>query len=258
MNTPYPEPPYSEDLLADLHAGALPDETAAYMRERIVNDPAAQRVLAALDRTSDSLRSLSEDPKSVPPEVDSRIAAALAAIQNDSRARHDAQQPPSAPVDLSERRRRSTTHAPRARVTALLVGAAAAIAVLVGVVTVVATRTTDEPGAGVQAQPSTSANTTQLDATQLDGVEKASALSVLGKTGHAPFESEAALRRCTAANGVPASTPVLGSGEITVGGSERVVILLGTGMAGRFDALVVEQGCDTDNPATVSRTRLGG
>ena len=256
MNTPYPEPPYSEDLLADLHAGALPDDTAAYMRERIVNDPAAQSVLAALDRTSESLRSLSEEPKPVPPEVDSRIAATQSAIHNDSLARDAAQQSSVAPVDLSERRRRSSTRAPR--VAALLVGAAAAIAVLVGVVTVVATRTTDEPGAGVQAQPSTSANTTQLDAPQLDGVEKASALSVLGKTGHAPFESEAALRRCTAANGVPASTPVLGSGEITVGGSERVAILLGTGMAGRFDALVVEQGCDTDNPATVSRTRLGG
>lgn len=258
MNTPYPEPPYSEDLLADLHAGALPDDTAAHMRARIANDPPAQRVLAALDRTTDSLRYLSNESKPVPPEVDSRIAATLSAIQNDSRARHDAQQPSTAPVDLSERRRRSTTRAPRARFAALLVGAAAAIAVLVGVVAVVATRTTDGPGAGVQAQPSTSANTTQLDTTQLDGVEKASALSVLGKTAHAPFESDEALRRCTAANGVAASTPVLGSGEITVGGSERVVILLGTGVAGRFDALVVEQGCDTDNPATVSRTRLGG
>ena len=253
MNTPYPEPPYSEDLLADLHAGALPDDTAAYMRERIINDPAAQQVLAALDRTSESLRSLSEEPKPVPPEVDSRIAATLSAIHNDSLARDAAQQSSVAPVDLSERRRRSTTRAPRARVAALVVGAAAAIAVVVGVVAVVAIRTTDESGAGVQAQPSTSASTTQLD-----GVEKASALSVLGRTGHTPFESEAALRRCTAANGVPASTPVLGSGEITVGGSERVAILLGTGMAGRFDALVVEQGCDTDNPATVSRTRLGG
>ncbi len=258
MNTPYPEPPYSEDLLADLHAGALPDDTAAHMRARIANDPAAQRVLAALDRTTDSLRYLSDESKPIPPEVDSRIAATLSAIQNDSWARHDAQQPSTAPVDLSERRRRSTTRAPRARFAALLVGAAAAIAVLVGVVAVVATRTTDEPGAGVQAQPSTSANTTQLDTTQLDGVEKASALSVLGKTAHAPFESDEALRRCTAANGVAASTPVLGSGEITVGGSERVVILLGTGVAGRFDALVVEQGCDIDNPATVSRTRLGG
>lgn len=258
MNTPYPEPPYSEDLLADLHAGALPDDTAAYMRERIANDPAAQRVLAALDRTSESLRSLAEESKPVPREVDSRIATTLSAIQNDSLASRTAQQSSAAPVDLSERRRRSTTRAPRRRIAALLVGAAAAIAVLVGVVAVVATRTTDEPGAGMQAQPSTSANTTQLDATQLDGVEKASALSVLGRTGHTPFESEAALRRCTAANGVAASTPVLGSGEITVGGSERVVILLGTGMAGRFDALVVEQGCDTDNPATVSRTRLGG
>ena len=63
MNTPYPEPPYSEDLLADLHAGALPDDTAAHMRARIANDPAAQRVLAALDRTSESLRSLSEESK---------------------------------------------------------------------------------------------------------------------------------------------------------------------------------------------------
>jgi hypothetical protein len=37
-----------------------------------------------------------------------------------------------------------------------------------------------------------------------------------------------------------------------------VVILLGTGVAGRFLALVVGPDCDTGNPATVSRTTIGG
>lgn len=258
----YPEPPYSDELLADLHAGALPDDVAAHVRRRIVNDPAAAQVLDALDRTGESLRELPLDSTPVPPEVDSRIAATLWAIRAESQQsaghQHDEHAGSETVTDLTEHRRRSTPRAPRTRTVAFILGAAAAVAVVVGVVAVIATGHNDDQSAGVQAQPSTSAETTHLGDADLDGVEKAAALSVLGRTTHAPFESDAALRRCTAANGIPASTPVLGSGEVTVGGSDRVVILLGTGQAGRFDALVVEPGCDTHNPATVSKTRLGG
>lgn len=255
MNKPYPEPPYSEELLADFHAGALPDDVAAHMSRRIVDDPSAQRVLAALDRTADALHALPLEPAPVPEDVDAKIASTLAAIRAESvpaashAAAHTSPQPV---VDLAPRRRRRSPS--RARIAAIAVGTAAAVALLVGVVAVVLTTTDSAPDRGLQAQQSSaSANTSGLD-----GVEKAAALSVLGKRTHAPFDSDAALQRCTAANGVPASTPVLGSGEITVGGSTRAVILLGTGVAGRFDALVVERDCDTGNPATVSRTRLGG
>ena len=45
--------------------------------------------------------------------------------------------------------------------------------------------------------------------------------------------------------------------QITVGGRPAAVILLSTGVAGRFEALVVGLDCDTNNPATVSRTVIG-
>ncbi len=255
MNQSYPEPPYSEELLADFHAGALPDDVTAHLRRRIADDPSALRVLAALDRTTDALHARPLEPVRVPEDVDAKITSTLAAIRAESvpAASHAAAHTSAEPVvDLAQRRRRRSPS--RARIAAIVVGTAAAVALLVGVVTAALTTTDNAPDRGVLAQRSSASTATS----GLDGVEKAAALSVLGKRAHAPFGSDAALRRCTAANGVPASTPVLGSGEITVGGSTQAVILLGTGVAGRFDALVVDRDCDTGNPATVSRTRLGG
>ena len=67
-----------------------------------------------------------------------------------------------------------------------------------------------------------------------------------------------ALRRCTAAHLVPVEVVIVGSGRILVDGTGAAAILLSTGVAGRFDALIVGLDCDLGNPALISRGIVGG
>ncbi|MFT4042457.1 MAG: hypothetical protein QM673_04770 [Gordonia sp. (in: high G+C Gram-positive bacteria)] len=264
MSTPYPDPPFSADLLADLHAGVLPDDIAAHVRAYLPHDRAAAEILKALDRTVDDLRSISIDQLPVPPEVVLRSQRTVAAIADETRARSIHRSPPDATRYYSSTRarthgstgparRRSTGRRSHVAVAATVSLVAAAVAITVGILTSVLPRShRDEPT--VTAQQSTPT----VPPATLGSAERVAALSVLGSTSAAPFGSATALRACTAANGVPSTTPVLGSGEIMVGSVSRIVILLATGVAGRFDALVVAHGCGRGNPATVSRTTIGG
>jgi len=74
------ELPVTVDLLADLQAGLLDDETAAQVRRRVRTDPAAKAQLAALDRVRRHLSALGVDSASapdVPADVTATIRAAL-------------------------------------------------------------------------------------------------------------------------------------------------------------------------------------
>ncbi len=87
-------PPWSVDLIADLHAGVLPPEVAAQLRPRVEADPESREILAALDATLADLHSLPVIP--MPDHVAARIDAALAAEAR-----------PAAPVvSLAEARKR--------------------------------------------------------------------------------------------------------------------------------------------------------
>ena len=90
-------------------------------------------------------------------------------------------------------------------------------------------------------------------------VQVGALLSVLGRDD-AAFTGQNGpdrVQRCLGANGVAPRTAVVGSGGLSVGGDPAVVILLSTGMAGRFEALVVGSSCDAGTPATISRRTLG-
>ena len=51
---------------------------------------------------------------------------------------------------------------------------------------------------------------------------------------------------------------IVGSGRVSLRDhDDAVAILLSTGVAGVFDALVVGSDCTTDNPSTISRTTVG-
>ncbi|MGC4960780.1 hypothetical protein [Gordonia sp. DT101] len=235
----YPQPPYSTDLLADLHADVLPPDVAEYMRSRITDDPDARAVLDALDRTTAQLRGAAVPSVPVPAEVASRTRQTLDEIGAEASATG------GTVVGIAERRRRKVP----ARWLAAGGVAAAIVAVLAITVGVLRSPASDPP---MQAEPS--GHTT----TDLQPGDHAALLSVLGKKDFAPFGSQEALRRCTGANGVAADTVVLGTGAVTVRGHQSVVILLSTGTAGRFDALVVAPYCTTGNPARISRTVIGG
>ncbi|NMO02579.1 hypothetical protein HH308_15295 [Gordonia sp. TBRC 11910] len=219
--TGLPEPPYSPELLADLHADALEPDVAAHVRARIVDDPAAQETLASLDRTRAILRRLPVVERELPPAVRAATDRTLATIAADQRRR-------------SARQR---------RVRAVAVAASLLIVAAIAPTAWRVTRS-DDPATPV-ARPSS-----------VSPSEAATALSFVGRSTTAPL-TMTALRRCTAANGVPASTPVVGSGEARIREQPSIVILLATRHAGRFDVLIVALDCDTGNPATIARSTIG-
>ncbi|QUD82733.1 hypothetical protein J8M97_24200 [Gordonia polyisoprenivorans] len=242
----FPDPPYSVDLLTDLDAGVLEPDVAAHIRSRLADDSGAREVLAALEGLRVDLRDLPVPEQPVPEWVDARTQQTLARIAAEVGSGSDI-------TPLA--RRRPLRSAPRAAAL-LSVAAAVLVAVIVGVVLVSHSARTGAPSTGAQADGTRTASSSLAPSVAATGA--AAALSVLGRTDGAPFASTAALRRCTAANGVAAETPVLGSGPVMVNGVRQVVILLATGTAGRFLALVVGPECDSGNPATISRAIIGG
>lgn len=233
-----PEPPYPLDLIADLHADALPADVAAHIRSRLVDDPHARSVLAALDQTTQDLRDVPVVQMPVPPAVAAMTRQTLDTISAEVSAVG------GGTVVAPRRERHFRRWAAAATAGAAAVAAIAAVSV--------ALVRSPEPSTPVQAQPSTTGG-------QVAPGDRVTLLSVLGDHDFAPFGSEAALRRCTAANGVSADTGIVGSGPVTLQGrDDAVAILLSTGVAGVFDALVVGRDCRRDNPSTISRTTIGG
>ncbi|MEE3851914.1 hypothetical protein VZC37_16350 [Gordonia sp. LSe1-13] len=237
-----PQPPFSVDLLADLHADALPPDVADHVRSHLPDDPHARSVLAALDRTTAVLRDAPPDPVSLPPAVAARTTDTLDRISADVAAAGGHTAVPLTRPDRGDAKRS------RRLAVAGLVGAATVAVVVAVSVGLFRSPAPQEPAQ--QAQP------TAPSATSGPG-ERMAMLSVLGRDDAAPFGSEAELRRCTAANDVPEGTAVVGSGPVTLRDRPAAVILLATGVAGVFDALVVGPDCTTGNPSTISRTLIG-
>lgn len=223
-----PEPPYSPELLAELHADALPPDVAAHVRSRIVDDTAAQDTLAFLDRTQALLRSLPVVEREVPPSVQAATDRTLADIA----------------ADVTQQNQLSVR---RGRLVSMVAAAASVLIIIaVGIGVWQLTRTDDAPPPAL-AQPTV----------DFDADEVATALTFVGRADESPFPDAAALRRCTAANGIPDSTVVVGSGTTRFRAQPSIIVVLATGITGRFDVLVVGPDCATGNPATIARTVIG-
>lgn len=240
-----PEPPYPAETIADFHAGVLSPRLTAHIGRRIADDPSAQEMLRALDRTRDDLAAAPLMMYPVPDSVRGDVTAALAALSAGSTP-HD---PPPAHAettvdDLAARRRA------RRPVLGVLLAAAAVAVVAIGAFGIFGALTpADDTPTPSQAQPTA--------ASEPEPATFASALSVLGKDDGAPFGSTAALRDCLSAHAVPPEVAIVGSGEILVDDAPAAAILLSTGVAGRFDALVVGLDCDADTPSLIGRRVIG-
>src|SRR6516164_1911614 len=81
--------PLTVELLADLQAGLLDDDSAARVRKRVRDDPGAQAILRVLNQVRCDVATLGADPTSapdVPPEVTARVTAALGTAGYPTRA----------------------------------------------------------------------------------------------------------------------------------------------------------------------------
>lgn len=230
-----PRPPYSADLLADLHAGVLDDEVAAALWPRVRGDARAMEVIRALDEVQMRVRALGPEEnmtdESVPPEVAARIDAALAAQQAQVPAVHP------------RFRRRA------ALVAAVGIAAAAVLAVALTVRTV-----TVERGDG-EVLATGSPATVHVEET--DELDRDALLAVFGSFDTDVAENPRWTRNCLESNGFGPGTFVLGTKRITVDETDAVVLVISGGPDAGLIALLVETRCSADDPAIIRRVPLG-
>ncbi|MEU5841065.1 hypothetical protein [Rhodococcus sp. NPDC047139] len=229
MNEDQLRPPYSAELLADLHAGVLDESLAARLWPLVREDPEACAYLARLDATQQRLSSLRDAPPSgpVPPEVSAQIETALA------EARAEVPSPASRPA----------THRRWWAVTG--VGVAAAVAVMLVMVVRGTASGSDDP-AGV---PVAAAEESEL-------FEPSTVRSMIGRTDLGLLGGTTRLRECLDANGFPDRSPI-GSRTVRFEDSDAVLLLLSEPETSALTALLVGTHCNAGDPATLVRKRIG-
>jgi hypothetical protein len=240
-----PGPPYSVDVIADLHAGVYPDDFSELLTPRVLADPDAGAVWAALEATTAQLGGLRDSSIPPPPFVRERIDQTLRTLTDNNTK--------DQPVTWLARHRGA------------LVSSLAAAAAVAGIA--VATTFAFTGDSGDTGSTPIATHTSPIDTLPDSGLPDSdlpdsdlpisTLLGVLGSTDGKGFADTAAQDRCLRAHQIPPSTTILGSGSIDNAGHPAVVILLSTGTIGVFDALVVGTDCTTGNPATISRTTIG-
>ncbi|GAA2665952.1 MULTISPECIES: anti-sigma factor [Actinosynnema] len=277
-NVRRPGPPWSVDLLADLHAGALTAEEENELRERIADDAEAQEILAALDATLSDLGALSNLPvPRMPEDLAARLDDAIAAEQRTRVAQvgapgipqqapsatafpeagypaqrqlpafaapaapQSAAHPPSNVVDLAARRRK------RLGWGAGLLTAAAAV---VGVAVVVVPQPAG-PGDNVVGQPSAAPTSTSPGVPEVEGGNFGPVFGeVLAAKDYGQLESPEKLEQCLAGGGVT-SKPV-GFAPVKLDGRDAVMSILTAGKPGSWRVVVLDpKTCGPTNPEGV-------
>jgi len=239
------DPPWSVDLLADLHAGVLDAETDALLRPRVEADPDARAVLEALDATLADLSALPPIP--MPRDVALRIDAALAA---------EAQGVPAPVVSLNSARQRKYKRVGWG--ASVLVAAAAAVGVFAVVIPNMSNHT--EGAQSAFPQPTQSRSAQPPAATQAPADEKPG-LTVKGQNfgpiigdvlkmqNYGPLDNQETLDGCLKGGNIQASKP-LGVSPIQLDDQSAVMAILAGGRGpGSFRIVVLDPDtCGPDNP----------
>ncbi|MFD9702781.1 hypothetical protein [Lentzea sp. NPDC059081] len=228
-------PPWSVDLIADLHAGVLPPEVAAQLRPRVEADAEALEILRALDATLADLEALPPIP--MPDDVAARIDAALAAEAR-----------PVAPVvSLDDARKRRNRRLGLGG--GVLVAAAAAFGIVFAVApggneanTPPAAQQTPTTNSNVSAQPPLSVKESELGAAFGE---------VLKAQNYGPLETPDRLAGCLQGGGIKSSGNPLGISPINLEGKDAVMAILPAGL-GQYRLVVLDpKTCGPDKPEGV-------
>jgi hypothetical protein len=248
-------PPWSVDVLADLHAGVLENAEAAELWPLVNADPEARAILDALDATRADLATLADAPAPpMPAEFAARLDAALAAEaaaaflgktqpgQAPRGATQAAPAPRDAPVvDLAAARRRRNK---RLGWTAgvLTAAAAAVVAVTLAIPNTAPTGGTPNVAAPAPTGPSV-------------GDDGAGAQALVGKAigvrDFGPLQNEDRLDACIAAAGLDPKVRPEGVRPVNVGGKAGVMIILTTGKLAQFRLVAFGADCGPGNPAVL-------
>lgn len=283
-----PRPPFSTDLLAELHADNVPPEQAELLWPQVRRDPDAVRFLHSLDGVSAELRALSLDDRilhPIPTEVAARLDALLdelsrgeqpqpvATVHQLYRDGSDGEPPSTRPMPaldavppepIPEEPLSQDADVPgavspdepmsldghRTKRLRWFTAAAAAVAVIAG--TLVAVDAATDRTVRPNALPAEHGTSVALD----DELSSAAVLSAMGRndvTG--PLSGPGAMAGCVKA-AVPDRT-VLGSTNVTYRGESAVLILLTGPRPPKITALVVRTGCSPADPQILDMRDIG-
>jgi hypothetical protein len=212
------------ELLADLQAGLLDDDTAAALRQRVRTDPRAADMLAALDRVRRDLADLGTDggfAPAVPAAVTARIGAALR--------------------DQRHAPRHSVRHTLRWQLVALMVGVGAAVVgAVVGAVMLVR-----DPAPTRSAGPTAESITVSRPANKLPLSDPQIVGLLADRPDYGPLTDPQQRASCLSGLGYSAATPVLGARPVDMHGRPAVLMVLAADTPRTLLALVVEPDCNS-------------
>lgn len=244
-------PPFSTDLLADLHAGVLPHSVSEKLWPLVRQDPKAVAVLDALDAVSARLAEAGRDHSvetPIPPEIAARINSSLGL---------DVPSSGTAVVSLADATAR------RRRTAWLGVAAAATAAALAVVFALTGIDRSDSTAPEVVASATTTPPDVAPARAELTGEMDRGQLLALVRDAESTPDDAGALARpdvqsaCLAAIGVGATRPVLGTRAVRFQGADAVLLLVAGPTPPALVALVVGAGCDATHPDLINRTEIG-
>ncbi|MFI6041995.1 hypothetical protein ACIA8C_10195 [Nocardia sp. NPDC051321] len=257
-----PQPPFSPELLADLHADNVTPELREQLWPAVRQDGDALRFVHALDEVSTELRALGRSDQvihAMPDDIAARLAefvdgfdlneepteAGATIYQLPRSAAPENDEPtvvfstPAAPISLDDRR--------RGRLRWFTAAAAAVAVVACASIALTVVRGND---ATPSAQPTS--NTAQLG----EELNAPALLSALGRNDATGLlGSQAARERCVHANGLDRT--ILGSNNFRYQNQDAVLILLTGPRTPKITALVVGTGCTTDDPQRLTVQDIG-
>jgi hypothetical protein len=232
--------PLTPDLLADLQAGLLGDDEAAELRQRIRADPAARRILAALNQARTDVAALRTDTQSAPEAPPAAVDKVLAALRSET-------SPGGSRAHAAHSVRPGR---PPLRVVAALAGVAAAVAAIaLGTVALMRARA-PAPSAPVTAQHITvSSRPTEIP------LSTAQIFALLDRTPDYGALSDVARRSaCLTGLGYPPSARVLGAQPIEINGLPAVLLVLPGDTPDALAVLVVSGNCNSADTGLVTDT----
>jgi hypothetical protein len=239
-------PPWSVDVLADLHAGVLSEPEAAALWPQVNADPDARSVIDALDATAADLATLTEGPfEPMPAQFAARLDAALA---------REAGAPSEAPapvVSLADARKR------RNKRLGWGVGVLVAAAAAVTVIALPGGTGTSGPPA-VALPPTSASGVPGVPAVGSDGTGAESLFGqALGVRNFGPLGDEQHLDACLSANGFDPAVRPAGVQPITVAGQSGVMVVLTTGKLAQYRLVAFPANCGPDHPGKLFDKLVG-
>ena len=229
--------PLTVELLADLQAGLLDDDSAARVRKRVRDDPGAQAILRVLNQVRCDVATLGADPTSapdVPPEVTARVSAALRTADR-SGATHSAR--------------------PGIRPGRLVAGVAGAGAAL-GAIGLGTAALINAP----EPTPSTPATAEHITVSTPPPVIPLSQAEIVGllhqSPDYGPLGDQARRASCLSGLGYPASTQVLGARPIEINARPGVLLILPADTPGNLTVFAVALNCSAADTGLLASTQV--